>query len=143
MRVLIDGRYAYETDLDDVEVGDEMALPGSGNLPGIWHGIVTKLEPDYEGRCTQVIGLSRRKAKVEAENKARAEVKISGWRAGDTIEKLCGDCGKSRSFRVESVNKIGRPDSIHADPCPCGRSTAGASFGSADAFRWFMLEPSY
>jgi hypothetical protein len=28
MKVQIDGRYAYETDLEDVEVGDEMVLPG-------------------------------------------------------------------------------------------------------------------
>jgi hypothetical protein len=143
MKVLINGRYAYETDLDDVEVGDEMALPGSGAMSGTWHGIVTELEPAYDGRCTQVLGLSRRKAKVEAENKAKAEVKISGWRIGDEIEKSCGGCGEPRTYRVESVNKLGRPDSVRTDTCACGRSMSGASFGSAEAFRWFMLEPDY
>jgi hypothetical protein len=143
VKILINGRYAYETDLDDVEIGDEMALPGSGVMSGTWHGIVTELEPDYNGRCTHVLGLSRRKAKVEAENKAKAEVRISGWRVGDEIEKSCSGCGKSRAYRVEGVNKIGRPDSIHANPCSCGHGSSGSSFGSAEAFRWFMLESSY
>jgi hypothetical protein len=33
MRVLINDRYAYETNLDDVEVGDEMVLPGKLSGP--------------------------------------------------------------------------------------------------------------
>lgn len=143
MKVLIDGRYAYETDLDDVEVGDEMALPGSGVMVGTWHGIVTELEPDYSGRCTYVLGLSRRKAKVEAENNAKAEVRITGWRVGDEIEKPCRDCGKPRTFRVREVNRTGRPTSVHADRCACGAPGSGAGLGSAEAFRWFMLESSH
>jgi hypothetical protein len=141
MKVLINGRYAYETDLDDVEVGDEMALPGTTTGP--WYGIVTELDPDYEGRCAHVLGLSRRKAKVEAEKQAMAEVRISGWKVGDEISKPCGNCGAARGYRVETVNRIGRPISLRADLCSCGAVASGSSFGDAESFRWFMHQPEY
>jgi hypothetical protein len=118
-----------------------MLLPGTTSGP--WHGIVTELEPAYDGRCTQVLGLTRRRAKVEAENQAKAEVRITGWRIGDTIKKQCRECDEQRVYRVEEVNKTGRPTSVHADPCPCGSPGRGAGFGSAEAFRWFVLEPEY
>jgi hypothetical protein len=137
MKVLINGRYAYETDLDDVEVGDEMCLPGT--MSGPWHGIVTELEPSYDGRCTHVYGLSRRRAKVESEKKAMAEVRISGWRVGDEISTACWSCSELRTYRVESVNGIGRPVSLHAEACSCGAPTSGSSFGDAASFRQFML----
>jgi hypothetical protein len=141
LKVLINGRYAYETDLDDVEIGDEMLLPGT--MSGPWHGIVTELEPRYDGRCTKVLGLTRRRAKVEAENQAKAEIRITGWRVGDTLTKQCRECDVPRTFRVEAVNTTGRPTSVRADPCPCGAPSTGAGLGSADAFRWFMLEPEH
>jgi hypothetical protein len=139
LKVLINGRYAYETDLDDVEVGDEMLLPGTTS--STWHGIVTELEPSYDGRCTKVLGLVRRRAKVEAENKAKAEIRITGWRVGDTVTKQCRQCDQPRTYRVDEVNTTGRPTSFRADSCPCGAPMRGAGLGSADAFRWFMLEP--
>lgn len=141
LKVLINGRYAYETDLDDVEVGDEMLLPGTASGP--WLGIVTELEPAYDGRCTKVLGLTRRRIKVEAEDKAKAEVRITGWRIGDTFTKQCRDCDEPRTYRVEEVNKTGRPTSIRAEGRPCGAPPTGTGLGSADAFRWFVLEPEY
>ncbi|HWO47659.1 MAG TPA: hypothetical protein VNM41_06310 [Solirubrobacterales bacterium] len=71
MKVLINGRYAYETDLDDVEVGDEMLLPGS-QYSDSWTGIVTALEPEYDGPWRKVVGLSRRRAQIEKEREALA-----------------------------------------------------------------------
>jgi len=143
MKVLINGRYAYETDLDDVEVGDEMVLPGSGAFRDSWYGIVTALEPPYEGPCRKVIGLSRRRATVEAEQAALAEVRISGWRTGETIRKKCRRCGGDREYRVEDVNSLGRPTHLRADQCSCGEPRAGAGLGSADAFRHFVVDADF
>jgi hypothetical protein len=139
VKVLINNRYAYETDLEDVQVGDEMVLPG--NLPGPWTGVVTALEPAYDGPCTKAIGLSRRRAQVESEREALAEVKISGWRIGEAIAKRCSQCGKSRRFVIEAVNTIGRPTSLRAKPCDCGAPGQGCGLGSAQSFRRFMIEP--
>jgi hypothetical protein len=137
MKVLINGQYAYETDLDDVKVGDEMVLPG-GIGSDLWTGIVTALEPEYGGPCRKVIGLSRRKAQVETERKALAEVRISGWRAGDKLSKTCEKCGEQRWYLVKEVNRVGRPTWIESLPCECGASGLGAHLGSAAAFRYFM-----
>ena len=138
MKVLINGRYAYETDLSDVEVGDEMVLPGS--FSGPWTGIVTALEPEYEGRCVKALGLSRRRAQVEAEREALAQIKISGWRVGETIPKHCEECGSERHYSVEAVNNIGRPTSLRAEPCSCGAPARGCGLGSAESFRHFMVD---
>jgi uncharacterized Zn-binding protein involved in type VI secretion len=140
VRVQINGRYAYDTDLDDVEVGDEMVLPGSGAFRESWYGIVTALDPDYRGPCRKAIGLSRRRAAVDAEKAALADVKISGWRAGDTITKKCPGCDRERTYRVETVNTIGRPVTITGDSCTCGAFGGSGSYGSAEAFRYFMIE---
>jgi hypothetical protein len=140
VKVLINGQYAYETDLDDVEVGDEMLLPGS--FSGPWNGIVTALEPEYSGRCVKALGLSRRRAKVEAEQEALAEVKISGWRVGERIPKRCEECGSERFYSVEAVNNIGRPTSLRAEACDCGAPRRGCGLGSAASFRHFMIDSS-
>lgn len=142
MKVLIDGRYAYETDLEDVEVGDEMLLPGTISADS-WTGIVTSLEPAYDGPCRKAIGLTRRHAQVEAEKKALAEVRITGWRAGDTITKTCAHCGKDRDFQIETVNNIGRPITVRAGSCACGTTALGGSFGSAASFRHFMIDSAW
>lgn len=142
MRILINGRYAYETDLDDVEVGDEMILPDSG-WSGQWTGIVTALEPDYDGPCRKVVGLSKRRAKVEAEDKALQAVRIAGWRPGETFSKTCRRCGQPRDYVVKEVNNIGRPTSVRSDACACGEPMSGAGLGSASAFRHFMIDPSF
>jgi hypothetical protein len=138
VKVLINGRYAYETDLDDVRVGDEMVLPG--NMPGPWTGIVTALEPAYDGPCVKAIGMSRRRAQVESEREALAKVEISGWRVGEAIAKRCSQCGAERRFVVEDVNKIGRPTSLQAKSCDCGAPGHGYGLGSAESFRHFMIE---
>ncbi len=140
MKVLINGRYAYETELDDVEVGDEMLLPGS--LSGPWHGIVTALEPEYDGRCVKAIGLTRRRTQVEAENEALAQVRITGWRVGETISKRCEECGNERHYSVKAVNNLGRPTSLQAESCNCGAPQRGCGLGSAASFRHFMIDPS-
>ena len=140
MKVLINGRYAYETDLEDVQVGDEMVLPG--NMPGPWTGVITALEPAYDGPCAKAIGLSRRRPQVESEREALAEVEISGWSVGEVIAKRCSQCGNQRRFVIEAVNKIGRPTLLRAKPCDdCGAPGQGCGLGSAESFRHFMIEP--
>lgn len=140
MKVLINGRYAYETDLQDIEVGDEMLLPGTLSSDS-WTGIVTALEPEYDGPCRKVLGLTRRRTQVEEEREALEQVQITGWKAGEKILKRCSDCGEERPYLVETVNNIGRPISLAADPCSCGNPGCGISFGSAASFRYFMIEP--
>jgi hypothetical protein len=140
MKVQINGRYAYETDLVDVEVGDEMLLPGSMSSDS-WTGIVTALEPEYDGPCRRALGLTRRRGQVEAENEALAEVRITGWRAGETFEKACASCGQDREYVVKEVNNIGRPTSVGPMPCNCGAQAHGAYLGSAAAFRHFVIDP--
>lgn len=141
MKVQINGRYAYETDLEDVEVGDEMVLPGGLGVRESWIGIVTALEPKYDGPCKKATGLSRRRAKVEAEQEALAQVEITGWRVGQTVAKACRECGHERQYTVESINNLGRPISLRAAPCDCGAPARGTGLGSAESFRHFMIEP--
>jgi hypothetical protein len=142
MKVQIDGRYAYETDLEVVEIGDEMVLPGGLGVRESWTGIVTALEPAYDGQCRRAIGLSRRRAQVEAEREAKARVRISGWRPGETFSKPCRECKKDRDYVVEDVNRNGRPTLVRAKPCDCGEPATGAGLGSAEAFRYFMIDPA-
>jgi hypothetical protein len=139
MKVLINGRYAYETDLADVRVGDEMVLPGGLGVRETWLGIVTALEPEYDGPCSRAIGLSRRHAQVESEREALAEVKIEGWQASDEFSKPCTECGQERRFLVEDVNRIGRPTSVSAQSCKCGAAATSTHFGSAEGFRLFVI----
>jgi len=142
MKVQIDSRYAYETDLEDIEVGNEMVLPGGMGFQDSWTGIVTSLEPAYDGPCRKAIGLSRRRKQVEAERDALAQVKITGWRAGETFSKPCRQCGEARVYVVEEVNKIGRPTHVISTGCSCGAPRSGAGLGSANAFRHFMIDPA-
>jgi hypothetical protein len=139
MKVQINGRYAYETDLEDIEIGDEMLLPGTLSSDS-WTGIVTALEPAYDGPCRRALGLTRRKIQVETEREALERVEITGWKVGERISKPCADCGKERPYRVETINNIGRPISLAVGPCTCGRPGVGTSFGSAASFRHFMID---
>lgn len=139
MKIQINGRYAYETDLRDVEIGDEMVLPGTLSRDSCL-GTVTALEPAYDGPCRRAIGLSRRRADVEAEDEALAQVEITGWKVGDTIPKACDQCSKNRKYVVKAVNNLGRPTSLHAEPCDCGAPHSGAGPGSATAFRHFIVD---
>jgi hypothetical protein len=101
-----------------------MVLPGS-NFSGPWNGIVTALEPDYDGRCVMVFGLSRRRAQVEAEDKALAQVRISGWTVGETFSKRCADCGKERQYAIKEVNRTGTADADRITSVRLRRSEAG------------------
>jgi len=137
MKVQINGRYAYQTDLVDIEVGDEMLLPGSMSSDS-WTGTVTALEPEYDAPCRRALGVTRRRTQVEAENKALAEVRITGWRGGETFAKACANCGKDREYVVKEVNRTGRPTSVGPMACDCGAPAHGAYLGSAAAFRHFV-----
>lgn len=139
MKVQINGRYAYETDLQDIQVGDEVLLPGTLSSDS-WTGIVTALEPAYDGPCRRALGLTRRRAQVETEREALAQVQITGWKVGERIPKPCADCGKERPYKVQTINNIGRPISLALDFCTCGRPGGGISFGSAESFRHFMID---
>lgn len=139
MKVQINGRYAYETDLKDVEVGDELLLPGSLSSDS-WSGIVTALEPEYDGPCRKAVGLTRRRAQVEAEQEALAEVKVTGWKVGATFSKSCRNCGADRLYSVKAANKLGRPTSVRTEACGCGAPPSSAGLGSANAFRYFMID---
>lgn len=86
-RVVVDGRYSYETALD-LEVGDEVLLPSSG-LGGQWVARVTALSSDYTGPCRRILGLVRRRIDAERQDAALAAVPITGFRAGTTFR---GDC---------------------------------------------------
>jgi hypothetical protein len=140
MKVQINGRYVYETDLLDVEIGDEMVLPGTLS-PDAWTGVVTSLEPEYDGPCKKVIGLSRRRAQVDAHREALDGVKISSWRVGQSISKPCAQCGEERHYLIEAVNNVGRPTSVRSEPCSCGAPINGYGLGSAASFRHFMVDP--
>ena len=140
MKVQINSRYAYETDLVDVEVGDEMLLPGNLSSDS-WTGVVTALEPEYDGPCRRALGLTRRRAQVEQEKEDLAEVKVTGWRIGESLSKACHACGTERLYSVKEVNKLGRPTSVRAGACSCGAVPTGVGLGSADAFRHFMINP--
>jgi hypothetical protein len=139
MKVLINSRYAYETDLEDIEIGDEMVLPGTMD-PGPWTGIVTALEPTYDGPCRKALGLSRRRSRVDTEREALAQVRIDGWRLGERVTKACSKCGKDLPYLVNAVNNIGRPTSVRAESCGCGAPGQGRGVGSAESFRYFMIE---
>jgi hypothetical protein len=89
-RVVVDGRYTYETDLD-LEVGDEVLLPPSG-LGGQWVARVTELSSDYAGPCRRILGLVRRRAGAERQDAALAAVPITGLRTGTTFE-VTASCG--------------------------------------------------
>lgn len=54
MRVVINGRYTYETDLP-VTLGSIVSLPSI--IGGVWEGCVTALESEYTGDCRSVIAI--------------------------------------------------------------------------------------
>jgi hypothetical protein len=52
-RVVVEGRYTYETDLD-LKLGDRVLLPGSAK-GGNWKGTVTALTSKYSGPCSRIV----------------------------------------------------------------------------------------
>jgi hypothetical protein len=108
-RVVVDGRYSYETDLD-LEVGDEVLLPPSG-LGGQWVARVTALSSDYTGPCRRILGLVHRRIDAERQDAALAAVPITGFRAGTTFE-VTASCGHQVLLHIEGVNRAGRPTHV-------------------------------
>ncbi len=58
-RVVVNG-YTYETEIEDLRVGDSVILPTPYWLQDVkgptWIGSVTSLGSDYAGACARVIG---------------------------------------------------------------------------------------
>lgn len=131
-RVVVDGRYTYETDLDLV-VGDEVLLPPSG-LGGQWVARVTELSSDYAGPCRRILGLVRRRADAERQDAALAAVPITGLRTGTTFE-VTASCGHRVLLHIEGVNRTGRPTHVRYTCQACGGIPHTAGLGSADAWR--------
>jgi hypothetical protein len=131
-RLVVDGRYTYETDLD-LEVGDEVLLPPSG-LGGQWVARVTELSSDYAGPCRRILGLVRRRADAERQDAALAAVPITGLRTGTTFE-VTASCGHRVLLHIEGVNRTGRPTHVRYTCQACGGIPHTAGLGSADAWR--------
>jgi hypothetical protein len=131
-RVIVDGRYVYETDLE-LEVGDEVLLPPSG-FGGQWVARVTALSSDYSGPCKRIVGLVRRCVDVERQDAALAAVPITGFRAGTTL-KVTASCGHQVLLHIEGVNRAGRPTHVRYTCEACGSVPCSAGLGSADAWR--------
>jgi hypothetical protein len=79
MKVLVNGQYTYETDLD-VQVGDDVILPTPSFLRDVkgptWEGRVTSLNSDYTGWCERIISLAPKFSEEEIkilEEKENAE----------------------------------------------------------------------
>jgi hypothetical protein len=130
-RVVVEGRYVYETDLK-LEIGDEVLLPAG--FSGDWIGRVTALLSDDAGPCKRIVGLVRRRAEVELRDTALAAVAIVGFRAGTTLEATAS-CGHQVLLHVEGVNRAGRPTRVTYACEACGGVPRSASLGSADAWR--------
>ena len=130
-RVMVDGRYVYESGLD-LEIGDEVLLPAG--FSGDWVGRVTALSSDYAGPCKRIIGLVRRRSDVERRDAALASVVIAGFRAGTTLE-ITASCGHQVRLRIEEVNCTGRPTYVKYVCEACGGIPRSAGLGSAEAWR--------
>ena len=131
-RVVVDGRYAYETDLE-LEVGDEVLLPPSG-LGGQWVARVTALSSDYAGPCRRILGLVRRRIDAERQDAALSAVPITGFRAGATFE-VTASCGHQVLLHIEGVNRTGRPTHVRYTCKACGGIHHTTGLGSAAAWR--------
>jgi hypothetical protein len=130
-RVVVDGRYVYESELD-LEFGDEVLLPAG--FSGDWVGRVTALSSDYAGPCKRIVGLVRRRSDVERRDAALASVAIAGFRAGTTLE-ITASCGHQVRLHIQEVNRTGRPTYVKYACEACGGTPCGAGLGSADAWR--------
>jgi hypothetical protein len=60
MKVVVDNKYTYETDLE-VQMGDEVILPTPSFLLDVkgptFTGEVTALTSDYTGWCAKILGI--------------------------------------------------------------------------------------
>jgi hypothetical protein len=136
-QIEIDGRYAYETDLE-LEVGDEVLLPAGWS--GEWVGMVTALSSEYGGLCGRVVRLVRKRADAEQRDAELAAVAITGFRAG-SIVRVKASCGHEVLLRVREVNRVGRPTHVEGR-CDRCRVPFSAYLGSANAWRWYAAGSS-
>lgn len=76
MRVLVNDKYTYETDLD-LKIGDEVLCPTPSFLRDVksptWEGTVTALNSDYTGYCEKIKGIVPKLSKGEKLVKKREE----------------------------------------------------------------------
>jgi hypothetical protein len=129
-RVIVDGRYTYETELE-TEVGDEVLLPG---WSGEWVGTVTATSSEYSGPCRRIVRVVRGRKDAERRDAALAAVPITGFRPGATVE-VVAPCGHEVVLRVQEVNRVGRPTLVTHTCTACGDVPYSAYLGSADAWR--------
>ena len=133
VRVIVDGRYTYETELE-VEVGDEVLLPAG------WSGervaTVTATSAEYSGPCKRIVRVVRKRKDAEQRNAALTAVPITGFRPGATFE-MVAPCGHKVALRVQEVNRTGRPTHVPHTCEACGDAPHSAYLGSADAWRWY------
>lgn len=68
MKVVVDGRWAYETDYD-VRVGDTVILPTADFLVNVkgrtWEGTVTSIGSDYTGHCDRILGVKQNRKRIK------------------------------------------------------------------------------
>lgn len=131
IRVIVDGRYTYETDLE-VEVGDEVLLPAGWS--GKWVGRVTATSSEYAGPCERIVRIIHKRRDAERRDAALAAVPITGFRAGATVD-IVAPCGHKVLLRVHEVNRVGRPTHVSYTCEVCGDAPHSAYLGSADAWR--------
>jgi hypothetical protein len=66
MKVIVNGRYTYETGKHKVKVGDTVVLPTSEWLRDVqgdtWEGKVTATESNYDGYCSTILKVKKKKA---------------------------------------------------------------------------------
>jgi len=57
-RVIVNHKYTYETDIEDLKIGDHVMLPTANWIDSgsTWKGYVTALESDYDGPCVKILG---------------------------------------------------------------------------------------
>jgi hypothetical protein len=130
-RVVVEGRYVYETDLE-LEIGDEVLLPSGGQ--GAWVGRVTALSSDYGGPCKRIVRLVRTGEEAARRDAALAAAPVAGFRPGAIVEGTAS-CGHKVLLHVEEVNRTGRPTRVTYTCKTCGAVPCTAYLGSADAWR--------
>jgi hypothetical protein len=66
MKVVVNGKYTYETGKHTVNVGDTVVLPSSEWLRDVqgdtWEGKVTSTESNYNGYCSTILKVKKKKS---------------------------------------------------------------------------------
>lgn len=65
MKVVVDGRYTYDTNGIKVKTGDVVILPSPYWLRDVkgdtWEGTVTSLKSEYAGVCSSILAVRSKK----------------------------------------------------------------------------------